>query len=335
MQIGGGYDEEQMCRLIFFNLLKTVSKPSQSSIQHLFNDWLVKGKIQSCDWDNAAVAYSNAHSREPPYDCLRNLSSSCCDGRNLMYAENMTATIIESSICGDFMVILDIIYVAIKKEVPFIIVDNETSARARSPLFVRFRHFGEIVMSHIVSDSEGIVEELHIHNTMSKTPNRINHKEMILINVVDMWTTWFTQGTNPNREVAQEMVLVEMMQCILWQQVTVTVSVKEKPNRDGKQPQTFVASIEVARCSYLDNSKTLHIQLGGSSNHRNPLIQAKASTNFYVNYVLHYRAELYCYYWDSDNCSSFLPRSSKKVVARIAATWNCFRSNFCKARYEH
>ena len=274
-----------MCRLIIFDQLKNANKTIGGKAKDLiipFDAWLSKGEIISCDWDRAAVAYSKAHSRTPPYECLNRLKSYNCDGRVLLYDEQMKPTFIESSICGDYVIILDIIYAALAKEVPFIIIDYQTAVSTTriADLFLSRGRFSLQLPSHIVEDITGTkTEKEHVLKMIKdQNPDSMSAKPMMLINVDKMYPTWFKAKSTPTRDMAKHFVLHEMVDFILGQQHHASINVCEKANKDGRQPQRFLASLSDT-CSYIKKGKQLEIQLGTFAG-PNPRTQAQASTNF-------------------------------------------------------
>ena len=278
-----------MARLIVFDLLQNANKTTGDRAKDLmtiaFDTWLSKADIISCDWDHAAVSYSNRHSRKPPYDCLKRLTSKNCDGRVLLYDEQMKPTFIESSICGDYVIILDIIYAALAKTVPFIIIDFETAVRTTriNSLFTSRDRFGLKLTSYIVEGYTGAeTEKEHVLKIIKdEKPDKLNAKAMLLINVDTMYPTWFDAKLTPTREMAMHFVLQEMVDYIVNKQYNATIIVSEKPNKNGRQPQRFLASLKYDTISFIEKGKKLEIQLGTVAGRNiNPETQAQASTNF-------------------------------------------------------
>jgi hypothetical protein len=188
-------------------------------------------------------------------------------------------TFIESSICGDYLIILEIVYAALGKKVPFIIVDLQTANQQRSP-FTSYKRFSQTLTSSIVADyTYNDTEEQHVLKMLAGKTSDDAMKPLLLINVDTMYRTWFEKEAKPTREMAMHFVLQEMVVFILNKQLNAVISIREKPNPDGRQQPRFIASL-TDTFSFIEK-KQLQIQLGTVAE-RNipPENQAKASTNF-------------------------------------------------------
>ena len=259
-----------MLKLILFNQLKETDYTASPDVDR-FNQWIAQTRIFSCDLDEPAVQYSNNYSREK-FNCLKQLESAHCDARELLKSEVVNqATVIESSICGDFIVQLEIVYWAIKKDIPFVFLDKSTLID-RSLLFNKgWNKWATEVHSQIADQyadrAKGTRTE-HVSAMMKKlSTGTTNKKNMLLISVNKLWPTWFGPTLHANTTDAMMEIITEMAAEILRAQNSLTIVCRPKKNATGKEALCYEASLsaDINKCSYIEPRKNIEIRLNNLS----------------------------------------------------------------------
>ena len=273
-----------MVKLLFFDMLQKVAEPIDDATKDFwaaFVHWLNKIRIVSCDLDEDAVNYSrNTVARKqvnPESSYLSRLTSECCKGRELLsrLKSNIATApcvVIESSICGDFMIILELVYYAIHLNVSFLIIDWETMNANIHPLFTSWRQFTTRIESHTMpnwKEAEQSVDE-HVKDIMAiKSLAKLNKKMMALINVNKMRLTW-VKGL-ASREAAERFVIKQMVLHVLSKQNNAMIRVQAQRNKSGRDPLKFEA-IAPDTSNYMNRTYKLIVSL----NEWNPLNPASS-----------------------------------------------------------
>lgn len=261
-----------MLKLILFNQLEKIDYKENDgdhllNQSRIFNQWIAQTRIFSCDLDEPAVQFSNNYSREE-FQCLKQLKSELCDARELLKRDVVDhATVIESSICGDFFVQLEIVYWAIKKNVPFVFLDKSTLID-RSSLFNKgWNKWATEVHSHIAdqyTDGAKLKRTKHVSAMMKKLPKKkTNQKNMLLISVTKLWPTWFEPKVRATTTDAMMEIVTEMAAEILRAQNSLTIVCRPKKNATGNEALCYEASlsVDINKCSYIEPRKKIEIRL--------------------------------------------------------------------------
>jgi hypothetical protein len=167
----------------------------------------------------------------------------------------------------------------------------------QDPLFSGHKRFADMIQSHTMPDCfqsrmavdlvKNRVEDIMAQPSLSK----VNLKKMALIRVNDMWHTWFTGPTS--REVAQLLVIKEMVAHVLLKQNISTMHAVAKRNPSGTGLHEFVVDPSNT-FNYLDSTNYLIVRLN-QCNPPNPLTMVKVSSSV----IKCYRCEIRLTKWRS------------------------------------